>query len=79
MRKKGFSLTEMILVIVVVGLSSLGITTVMRQSLVSIHKPLTMLTAVGLAEKEAERNLRLNFGSVVDEHRDAPQHYTGNF
>lgn len=77
--KKGFSLIEMVLVILVVGISSVGLATAMRQALVSIHKPEVMSTAVALAEKEAERNMRLGFSAVTDEYRDAPASYAGNF
>lgn len=78
MNKKGFSLIEIILVILVIGISSLGLVIVMQQVLFDIHKPRIISTATSLAESEAERVIRRKFISVVDENRDAPQAYSGS-
>jgi len=76
---KGFTLIETVLVIFVVGISSLGLVSVMQQVLFDVHKPQVMSSAVSLAEMEAERVIRLSFGTVADENRDAPLSYSGDF
>jgi len=77
--KKGFSLIEIVLVILVIGISSLGLVTVIQQVLFDMHKPQVMSIATSLAEKEAERIIRIGFAEIVDENRDAPAAYPGNF
>lgn len=66
MNKRGFTLIEIVMVIVVMGAASLGLVSVMQQVLISVHKPQVMLRATALAEAEAERVLNLPFGSEVD-------------
>jgi prepilin-type N-terminal cleavage/methylation domain-containing protein len=79
MNKKGFTLLEVIAVILIMGISSLGLVTVMQQVLFNVHKPQVMQVATGLAEKEAERVLNLEFPSVVNEYFGAPASYGGGF
>jgi prepilin-type N-terminal cleavage/methylation domain-containing protein len=79
MNNKGFTLIEIVMVILVIGLSSLGLVSVMQQVLFNVHKPQVMQAATGLAEKDAERVLNTTFGLVADENRDAPVSYGGNF
>ena len=79
MSKKGFTLIEIIMVIVIMGISSLGLVTVMQQVLFNVHKPQVMQVAIGLAEEEAERVLNLEFASVANEHFGAPASFGGNF
>lgn len=67
------------MVIMIMGISSLGLVTVMQQVLINVHKPLVMQVATSLAEKEAERVLSLEFPLAVNEYFDAPLAYTGNF
>ena len=76
MGKKGFSILELVIVIVVMGISSMGLVVVIQQVVRNIHKPLVIATATGLAEKEAERLLRLSFANTVAE---SSQNYGGNF
>jgi prepilin-type N-terminal cleavage/methylation domain-containing protein len=79
MNKKGFTLIEIIMVILIMGISSLGLVAVMQQVLFNVHKPQVMQVATALAEKEAERVLNLEFASVVNEYFNAPAPYAGNF
>lgn len=76
---RGFTLIELVLVIVVMAIASLGLAAVIQQALFDTHKPEVISTAAALAGQEAERLIRLPFTSIVDEHRDNPKNYTGNF
>jgi prepilin-type N-terminal cleavage/methylation domain-containing protein len=77
--KKAFSLIELILVVVVLGIAVFGLITVAQEVMLETHKPEVISTATALAEKEAERVTRLSFAAVDDENRDSPQSYGGNF
>ncbi len=79
MHKRSFSLIETILVIVVVGISFLGLALLIYNAAMGIHKPETLSTATALAVKEAERIIATDFDFVGDEHRNAPQGYLGDF
>lgn len=79
MRQKGFTLIELIIVIVVMGVACAGLAAAISASIINTHKPEVLSTATALAEKEAERVIRLAFSSVADENRGAPQSYTGAF
>lgn len=79
MNKRGFSLIEVVLVILVVGVASLGLVVAMQQSLFDTPRPQVISTATALAAGEAERVIRLSFDSVLNQNRDAPASYTGNF
>lgn len=79
MNKRGFTLVEIIMVIVIMGISSLGLVVAMQQALFNVHKPQIMQVATALAEKEAERVLNLKFSLVANEYFDAPAAYAGNF
>ena len=79
MKKNGFTLVEIIMVIIILGIASLGLVSVMQQVLFSVHKPQVMQVATGLAEKEAERVLNLSFATVQNEYFNAPAAYGGNF
>jgi len=76
MKNKGFTLIEIIIVMVVIAISSLGLVVAMQQTLISIHKPRITQTAAFLAEREAERILNTGFAGVVAE---ASAAYTGSF
>ncbi|MEI8350180.1 MAG: prepilin-type N-terminal cleavage/methylation domain-containing protein [Candidatus Omnitrophota bacterium] len=76
MNKKSFTLVEVIMVIVIVGVSFLGLAVTMQQVLSNIHKPRVMSVATLLAEKEAERIIGTGFAGAVNE---SLQSYSGNF
>jgi len=77
--KNSFSLIEVILVILVIGIASLGIITAMQQVLYDIHKPQIIATATFLASAEAERIIGLDFASVDDENTPHPANYSGAY
>ncbi len=79
MTKKGFTLIEIVAVIIVIGIASLGLVGVIHQVLIDVHRPHTLTTATALAEGEAERVMGLSFANVVDENRGSPASYSGNF
>ncbi|MEI8012418.1 MAG: hypothetical protein WCI27_08085 [Candidatus Omnitrophota bacterium] len=74
--KKGFTLLELVMMIVVIGLSFGGLAVVTQQVVLNIHKPQVIATATALAEKEMERLKRLSFAATAAE---ASQNYTGSF
>lgn len=78
MSKKGFSLIELILVIIVMGLACAGLATAIQQAIFYTNRTEVMATATALAAQEAERVNALVFASVVDENRGSPLSYTGN-
>ena len=77
--KNAFSIIEIVLVILVIGIAALGIVVPMQQVLYNVHKPQVITTATFLAASEAERVMSLDFVSIVDENRDSPQSYGGKF
>ena len=70
----GFTLIEIILVVVVIGIASLGLTAVMQQVLANSYYSEALSTATSLAVGEAERLTGLSFVSVSAENREP---YTG--
>ena len=76
MNKKGFSLIELVLVIVVIGVSSATLVAVMSKVVTSMNGPQVIAAATALAEKEAERVLTNSFANITAESNTS---YTGNF
>lgn len=78
-RRKGFSLIELVLVIVVAGIA---IPAVILTFYELSHKSAydeAMTTAVMLAEGELERTVQKAFANIMDENRDNPVSFGGNF
>lgn len=67
------------MVIVVMGIVFSGLAVVIQQAIRDTYRPEFIMKATSLANKEAERLMQLSFANVVDENRDAPVAYTGNF
>ena len=77
--KRGFSLVELVLVIVVAGIAIPGvILTFYELSRKSAYDE-AMTTAVMLAEGELERTVQKGFANIVDENRGNPVSFGGNF
>jgi prepilin-type N-terminal cleavage/methylation domain-containing protein len=76
MGNKGFTLLELVMVIVVIGVSSLGLVAVMRQVVINIHKPQVISTATALAEEEMERILLISFAATA---AISSTNFTGSF
>lgn len=77
--KKSFSLIEVIIVIIIVGIGIAGMSTAFQTILYQSYRPEAISTATVLALFEAERVVRLDFDNVTDQYRDSPSNYTGNF
>ena len=77
--KEAFTIIEAIMVIIIMGVACAGLAAVIYQVLQDTHKPEAISSATALAEEESERVIRLGFGSVVDENRNTPQAYSGDF
>lgn len=78
-RAKGFTLVELVLVIVVAAIAIPGVIfTFYELSRRSIYDE-AMTTATMLAEGELERALQKNFANIIDENRDTPASFGGNF
>ncbi|MFH1414388.1 MAG: type II secretion system protein [Candidatus Omnitrophota bacterium] len=78
MDKRGFTLIELTLVIVIMGLVCAGLAALIYQTLQGTHKPEVITIATALAKKEAERVIRFDFANLVDENRDSPLAYSGD-
>ena len=78
MSRKGFTLIEMVLVILIMAIVTGSLAVVIYQALQDTHKPEVLSTAMALATKELERIIRLDFSDVADENRGSPASYTGN-
>lgn len=76
MNKKSFTLIEIIMVIVIIGISFLGLAVTMQQVLLNIHKPQVISVAMFLAEGEAERLIKTGFAALVNE---STHSYSGSF
>lgn len=79
MKAGGFTLIELIIAMVIIGISTSGLVVVMQQVMVDRHKPEIMLTATSLAADQAERVIRLSFDNVADENRGSPVSFGGDF
>jgi len=79
MRKSGFSLIETVLVLVIIGISFLGLAVAMHNALTGVRKPEALSSATALAVKEAERLINTSFDYVISENLGSPQSYTGDF
>lgn len=79
MNRRGFTLVEIVIVIVVMGIAALGLTAGVQYVMYGTHKPEIISQATALAVNEAERVMGLSFAGVADEHRADPQAYTGDF
>ncbi len=76
---KGFTLIETIIAIVVIGIAFLGLLAVVTGVFTNATHDEVMAIATMLAKGEMERVSGLTFLNVVDENRDAPASFTGNF
>jgi len=76
---KGFTLIETVISIVVIGIISLGLVAVLTGVFTNAVRDEAMTVATMLAKGEMERVTRLDFVDVVDENRDDPENFGGNF
>ena len=79
MKKRGFSLIELIMIIVIAAIAIPGvILTFYEISRKSVYDE-AMNAAVMLAEGELERAMQKTFTDTVDENSDSPVSFGGNF
>lgn len=76
---RGFTLIETIISMVVIGIAFLGLLAVITGVFTHATRDEVMSIATMLAKGEMERVTRLSFASVVDENRDGPASFSGNF
>ena len=76
---KGFTLIETVMSIVVIGIAFLGLLAVVTAVFTNAAHDEVMTIATELAKGEMERVTNLAFANVVDENRDSPAAFSGNF
>lgn len=79
MKRKGFTIIELVIVLVVMAIASAGLAAVVVEVMQGSAKAEVISAATGLATGEAERVFRLPFANIADEHRGSPQSYSGDF
>ncbi|MEK6733474.1 MAG: type II secretion system protein [Candidatus Omnitrophota bacterium] len=79
MMKKGFTLIETIISIVVIGIAFLGLLAVFTGVYTNAVYDDAMTIATMLAKGEMERVIGLGFAGVSDQNRDSPLAFSGNF
>ena len=75
----GFTLIEMVVVILVMGIAAVSLVFTMQQVLFNLARPEVISVSSALAVREAENIASAGFSSVSDQYRGAPQSYGGNF
>jgi prepilin-type N-terminal cleavage/methylation domain-containing protein len=78
-KNNGFTLIETVIGIVVIGIISLGLLAVFTGVFTNACRDEVLTIATSLAKGELERVTRLSFASIVDQNRDAPVSFGGNF
>lgn len=76
---KGFTLIETIIAIVVIGIMFFGLSSVFTGVFTSVTRDESMTIAVMLMRQEMERVVGLGFGNIVNEHKDSPVTFGGNY
>lgn len=76
---KGFTLIETVIGIVVLGIIALGLFATFTGVFTNAARDEVVTIATSLAKGELERVGRLSFASVVDQNRDSPVSFGGNF
>lgn len=76
---KGFTLIETIISIVIIGIISLGLIAVFTGVFTNATRDEAVIIALNLAKGEMERVIRLDFVDIVDENKDSPANFGGNF
>ena len=76
---KGFTLIETIIGIVVLGVIALGLFATFTGVFKNAVRDEVVTVATSLAKGELERVTRLSYASIVDQNRNSPVSFTGNF
>jgi prepilin-type N-terminal cleavage/methylation domain-containing protein len=75
----GFTLIETIIAIVVIGIMFFGLIAVFTGVFTSVTRDESVTISGMLARQEMERVVESGFANIVDEHRDSPSSFGGNF
>ncbi|MBF0511282.1 MAG: hypothetical protein HQL13_03035 [Candidatus Omnitrophica bacterium] len=75
MKNGGFSILELVMVIVIIGCSFLGLVVAMQASATNMHKPKVIAIATALAEEQMERMMTISFSSLASQ---TSQNFSGN-
>jgi prepilin-type N-terminal cleavage/methylation domain-containing protein len=75
----GFTLTELVMVIVVTTIVAAGLASAVINTIIGIPRVETISTATALCAGEADRVRALPFASVADQNRDSPASFGGSF
>jgi prepilin-type N-terminal cleavage/methylation domain-containing protein len=78
-RRQGYTIVELVLVIVVIGIASAGLSAAVINAMSGTHRTETLATAAALAAGEADRVRALAFASVADQNRDSPVSFGAPF
>jgi prepilin-type N-terminal cleavage/methylation domain-containing protein len=76
---KGFTLIETVIGIVVLGIIALGLFAIFTGVFTNAVHDEVISIATSLAKGELERVTRLSFANVVDQNRNSPVSFGGNF
>jgi prepilin-type N-terminal cleavage/methylation domain-containing protein len=76
---RGFTLIETVIGIVVIGIIALGLFATFTGVFTHAVRDEVLTVATNLAKGELERVSRLSYASIVNQNRDAPVSFGGNF
>ncbi len=76
---RGFTLIETVIGIVVIGIIAIGLFATFTGVFTNAVRDEVMSVAVSLAKGEMERVTALSFANIVDQNRDLPASFGGNF
>lgn len=76
---RGFTLVETVIGIVVLGVIALGLFATFTGVFTNACRDEILTVSTSLAKGEMERVTRLSFASIVDQYRDSPVSFGGNF
>jgi len=77
--KGGFTLVETVIGIVVIGIIAIGLFATFTGVFTNAVRDEVMSVATSLAKGEMERVTRLSFANIIDQNRDSPASFGGNF
>lgn len=76
---KGFTLIETVIGIVVIGIIAIGLFATFTGVFTNAVRDEVVTIATSLAKGELERTARLSFAGIVDQNRNSPVSFGGNF
>jgi prepilin-type N-terminal cleavage/methylation domain-containing protein len=76
---KGYSIIELVVTLVIVGLAAAGVAAALVNGVLGGPRAEAISVATGLCAGEADRVMALSFASVVDQNRGSPVSFAGSF